>query len=253
MVNLVVNAATPCPLADVTIETRMTRACTPAALDVLSRALRHVSVTRHRGGMDAATSATSSSRSSRPRSTAREPAWACRRCTASCSRAAEPSSRQPPGDGTSLRVYLPRVSADLVAGDCRRRPDPRSCRDSRRCSSPKTSRSSASWPSRPCEGLGYSVLGGLGRRRGLPHRDRAHRPDSHPADRRRDARAWTAWMLAERISALRPGAQSDLHLRLYRRCGWRASRDRSRVRPYLPKPFTPAVAVREGPRGRWPG
>ena len=127
------------------------------------------------------------------------------------------------GKGTTFHIYLPQVSADRVAvlvganqtraavwlrdGTRRRRPAAR----------PRAGR-------RDPAGAWLQGAGGIGRRRSLPHRDRAHRTDSHSADRRRDAGhgRLDAGRADVRAST---GAQSDLCLRLYRRCGGGASRD----------------------------
>ena len=89
---------------------RRARRCAPGPYVVLA-------VTRHRrrhGRRDA--SAQSSSRSSRRRRPARAPASAWRPCTASSSRAAATSgSTASPAHGTTFKVYLPSVAAELTS------------------------------------------------------------------------------------------------------------------------------------------
>ena len=186
-------------------------------------------------------------------SAAKAPGSGWRRCTASCSRAGGAIQVD---SAAGKRHDLPHLSAAGVGRTsfrrCRRRPDPRRFRAQRRCSSPKTSRCVRELAIETLRGAGLS--GCWQPRHGdeaLASRPRTRGPDSHPGDRRRDARHGR---LDARRAHLRAstGAQSDLHLRLYRRCGWRAPRDRGGC-GLSAEAIHACGTVREGPRGRWPG
>ena len=76
------------------------------------RTVRDAGHHRYRYGMTDETRRASSSPSSRPRKPARAPAWACRRCTASSSRATGTSGCiARTATGRPFKVYLPRAPA----------------------------------------------------------------------------------------------------------------------------------------------